>query len=352
MQIRFQRERVMKVLFLVQGYKVAASRYRVLQYVPYLNGEGIGTTVSLYPRNPVELARFLKSLPEYDCLFLQRKRFTGAVLSLVRKRARRIIYDFDDSVMYRNSKAGSPYSRTRMKHFADMVKASDLIIAGNRFLMEQALPYNEDVAVIPTALDGNRYIAKDHGKTKERVTLGWIGDHGSIHYMERMKPVFEEIGKKYSRAELSIVCDVFIDCENIPVVKKMWSQETEVADLQYMDIGLMPLMNDLWSEGKCGLKILQYFGVAVPAVCTPVGVNRDVVRDGVNGFYANSPEEWINKISALIEDAALRREMGLKGRDIVMKEYTIEACAPKLIDIIRDVSPFRLKGPDRNGNGG
>ncbi len=159
--------------------------------------------------------------------------------------------------------------------------------------------------------------------------------------MEKMKPIFEEIGKKYPHAELSIVCDIFIDCENIPVIKKMWSHETEIADLQDMDIGLMPLVNDLWSEGKCGLKILQYFGVGVPAVCTPVGVNKDVVQNGMNGFYANSPEEWIEKISTLIEDQALRKAMGTRGRDAVMREYTIEACAPRFIDIIRDVSGSR-----------
>ncbi len=334
----------MKALFLIQGHKVAASRYRVLQYLPYLNTAGIETAVSLYPRNPVELARLLVALPTYDCVFLQRKRFSGALLSLVRKRARKIVYDFDDSVMYRNSKAGSPHSKTRMKRFADMVKASDFVIAGNRFLMEQTLPFNSSVAVLPTALDGARYAPKDYGKKKERVTLGWIGDHGSIHYMEKMKPVFEKLGKMFPYAELSIVCDVFIDCDSIPVIKNVWSHETEIADLHNMDIGLMPLMNDLWSEGKCGLKILQYFGVAVPAVCTPVGVNRDVVRDGINGFYANSPEEWVEKLSILIRDENLRKEMGLKGRDAVMKDYTIEACAPKLIGILKRVSGIEAKG--------
>lgn len=343
--MHIQQERAMKVLFLVQGHKVAASRYRVLQYIPYLNNEGIETAVSLYPRSPIELARFLATLPEYDCLFLQRKRFSGAMLSLVRKRARKIVYDFDDSVMYRNSTAGSPYSKTRMRHFGDMVKASDHVIAGNHFLMEQTLPFNTNVTVIPTALNAARYIPKDYGQAKERVTLGWIGDHGSIHYMEKMKPVFEEIGKRHPDAELSIVCDIFIDCENIPVIKKTWSQETEIADLRDMDIGLMPLMNDPWSEGKCGLKILQYFGVAVPAICTPVGMNRDVVKDGLNGFYANSPEDWIEKISVLIKDAPLRKEMGARGRDIVMKGYTIEACAPRFTDIIRNVAGSELQKP-------
>lgn len=327
----------MKVLFLIQGEQVAASRYRVQQFIPYLNAEGIETEVRAYPATPAELIRFFSGLPRYDCLFLQRKRFSGPLLCLVRRRARKIVYDFDDSVMYRNSKAGSPHSKTRMKRFADMVKASDFVIAGNRFLMEQTRAFTDRVAVIPTAIDADRYIPKDYTKKKERVTIGWIGDHGSIHYMEKMKPAFEELGKRHPEAELSIVCDVFIDCENIPVIKKMWSRQTEIADLQDMDIGLMPLVNDLWSEGKCGLKILQYFGVAVPAVCTPVGVNKDVVTDGVSGFYARSPEEWLEKLSTLITNPALRKEMGLKGRQTVLKDYTVQACAPKLVKILKTV---------------
>jgi len=222
-----------------------------------------------------------------------------------------------------------------MKRFADMVRASDFVIAGNRFLEGQTRQFTDAVAVIPTAIDGDRYTPKDYDRPKERVTVGWIGDHGSIHYMEKMKPLFEELGKKYPNAELNIVCDVFIDCEHIRVIKKIWSQDTEVSDLKDMDIGLMPLMNDLWSEGKCGLKIIQYFGVGVPAVCTPVGVNRDVVRDGESGLYANSPREWLEKISVLIESPSLRKEMGLKGRETVLEGYTIQACAPKLIEIIK-----------------
>ena len=325
----------MKVLFLIQGFEVAASRYRVLQFIPYLNAEGIETEVSLYPGTPAEFTRFFRDLPGYDCLFLQRKRFSGPLLKLLRRRAKKIVYDFDDSVMYRNSKAASPHSKTRMKRFADMVRASDFVIAGNRFLEGQARQFTENAAVIPTAIDGDRYTLKDYDLARERVTIGWIGDHGSIHYMEKMKPIFEELGKRYPRADLSIVCDVFIDCENMHVIKKMWSRETEVSDLQEMDIGLMPLMNDLWSEGKCGLKILQYFGVGVPAVCTPVGVNKDVVRAGSSGLYANSPEEWLRNISILIEDPALRRQMGLKGRETVFEGYTVRACAPKLAEIIK-----------------
>ena len=236
--------------------------------------------------------------------------------------------------MYRNSTREDPVSRTRRRRFVSMVKASDFVIAGNEFLKEQVFPINSNVEVIPSSIDGERYDPKDYS-SKKGVTLGWIGDHGSIHYLEKMKPIFEEIGKRYPHTELKIVCDIFFDCEQMKVVKKEWRSEEEVTDLQSFDIGLMPLMDDPWSWGKCGLKIIQYQGVGVPVVCTPVGINRDLVEDGVNGFYAMTPDQWVEKLSILIEDASLREKMGREGRERVMERYTVQACAPRLFSIFQ-----------------
>jgi len=327
----------MKVLFLIQGYAVAASRYRVLQYLPYLESRGVEATVSLYPRTLKENIEFFRRLPEYDLLFLQRKRFNQPRLGWLRKRTKRIVYDFDDSVMYRNSKAKDPNSQTRKRRFIQMIRASDFVIAGNEFLKSQVFPFNPNVEVIPTAIDQERYHLKDYSIKKEKVTVGWIGDHGSIHYLEKMRPIFERIGERYPHSELEIVCDIFFDCEKISVVKKMWKPEEEVADLQSFDIGLMPLVDDPWSWGKCGLKIIQYQGVGVPVVCTPVGINRDLVEDGVNGFWARTPEEWENKISNLIEDSLLREKMGREGRMRVLEKYTVQSCAPRLFSILNRV---------------
>jgi len=174
-----------------------------------------------------------------------------------------------------------------------------------------------------------------------RVTLGWIGDHGSIHYLEKMKPLFEEVGEKYPQVELKIVCDAFFDCEHMKVIKKPWNSEHEVTDLQSFDIGIMPLMDDPWSWGKCGLKIVQYQGVGVPVVCTPVGINRDLVEDGVNGFWAKDPRDWVERLSTLIEKADLRKEMGQEGRERVLKKYSIQACAPRLFSILQRVAEKR-----------
>jgi len=324
----------MKVLFLIQGFTVAASRYRVLQYIPYLESKGLETTVSLYPRTLKENFQFFSDLPQFDVVFLQRKRFNQPRLGLLRKRAKRIVYDFDDSVMYRNSKAEDPISSSRRRRFIQMIKHSDFVIAGNEFLKTEALQFNPNVEVIPTAIDGERYPLRSYPVHQERVTLGWIGDHGSIHYLEKMRPIFERIGEIYPHVELKIVCDTFFDCDRMKVIKKNWSSEEEVHDLQSFDIGLMPLVDDPWSWGKCGLKIIQYQGVGVPVVCTPVGINKDLVRDGINGYWAMTQEEWEKKLFHLIENPDLREKMGREGRKRVLETYTCQVCAPRLLTIL------------------
>jgi glycosyltransferase involved in cell wall biosynthesis len=334
----------MKVLFLIQGFSIAASRYRVLQYIPYLESKGVEAEVSLYPRTLKENFQFFNNLSRYDIVFLQRKRFNQPRLALLRRKAKRIVYDFDDSVMYRNSKAKDPISSTRRRRFVLMVKNSDFVIAGNDFLRNQVLPFNPNVEVIPTAINQERYHLKTYPVEQERVTLGWIGDHGSIHYLEKMKPIFERIGERYPHAQLKIVCDTFFDCERVRVIKKNWSSEEEVADLQGFDIGLMPLVDDPWSWGKCGLKIIQYQGVGVPVVCTPVGINKELVEDGANGFWAMTPEEWEEKLSLLIENPSLRERMGREGRKRVMRDYTYEACAPRLFSILTRMMEKPAKG--------
>jgi len=331
----------MKVLFLIQGFSVAASRYRVLQFIPFLKSKGVEATVNLYPRTLKENFQFFNNVSLYDIVFLQRKRFNQPRLGLLRRRAKRIIYDFDDSVMYRNSKANDPLSPTRKRRFVQMIRNSDFIIAGNEFLKREVLPFTSHVEVIPSSIDEEKYPLKTYPVQQDRVTLGWIGDHGSIHYLEKMKSIFERVGEKYPHVELKIVCDTFFDCDRMKVIKKHWSSEDEVVDLQGFDVGLMPLVDDPWSWGKCGLKIIQYQGVGVPVVCTPVGVNRDLVEDGVNGFYAVTPGEWEEKLSLLIESSELREQMGREGRTRVLKNYTHQACGPRLFSILERVTKER-----------
>ncbi len=328
----------MKILFLVQDLDVAASRYRVLQYLPYLKEHGVQATVLPFQKGFFKKLKLFKSVNEYDILFIQRKRFPILWLKYIRKNARRIVYDFDDSVMYRNSRAANPESNTRVKMFKNMVNASDYVIAGNEYLQKNTTPFTHNVTIIPSPIDMSLYPLKKYSEKNDNITLGWIGATGSIHYLEKMKPVFEALGKKYEDLRLKIICNVFFDCDNITVEKKLWSEQEEVADIQSLDIGLMPLMDDPWSHGKCGLKILQCLATGVPVVCSPAGVNKEIVKNGVHGFWANTREEWIEKLEILINDPDRRERMGMEGRKRVIEHYSLEANAPRMLKIFQQLS--------------
>ena len=109
----------------------------------------------------------------------------------------------------------------------------------------------------------------------------------------------------------------------------------EVAEIGQLDIGIMPLTDDLWARGKCALKIVQYLAVGVPVVCSPVGMNRDIVRDGVNGFWTTTKREWVDRLGVLIEDPELRKQMGLAGRKIVEERYSLQVVGERLIELFK-----------------
>ena len=322
----------MKAVFFIQGFHVAASRLRVLQYLPYFKAAGIEAEVHEFPSGPAAWRAMLPVLKDARVVFVQRKRLPLYVLLLLRRMGKKIMYDFDDAVMFKNSLSAKPYSLRRKMSFKRMLKYTDLVIAGNGFLKAEADKYHRRVEILPTPVDGERYTAKTY-PDHEQVNIGWIGDHGSIHYMESYKDVWEGLGRRYGRRVcLTIICDTFIETREIETRKVPWSHETEIDALMALDIGVMPLFDDLWSKGKCGFKVLQYLGVGVPAVCTPVGINKDVVEDGVNGFWAGAKEEWRERLSTLIEDGEMRARMGMAGRQKIMDHYTVSACAPKLME--------------------
>ena len=174
-----------KVLFLIQGFEVASSRYRVLQYIPYLEKKDILATVVPFPKTILDKINIYPKISKFDILFLHRKRLPFFEHLYVRRKAKKIIYDFDDAVMVRNSTRENPYSITRFRRFVRTVKDSDYIFAGNRFLMEQAKKYNPNVMVLPTSIDLNNYPLKNWKIRSDNIIIGWIGDTGSLHYLEK-----------------------------------------------------------------------------------------------------------------------------------------------------------------------
>jgi len=328
----------MKVAFLIHSLEVNSCRYRVLQYLPYLKANGSDASIHFYRRTWKEKMKFYNTLGGYDVLYLHRKLFSPAEFWYIRRRARKIVYDFDDALMYRSTGRRNPKSFSRRLKFAYMMRRVNYIIAGNEFLRSEALRYNENVAVIPTAIDLSKYSLKKDYHPEGPVTIGWLGSSSTVKYLGRLMPTLENLSRKCPGMQLKIVSDQFLESPTLPVIKKPWSEEEEVNDLKSFDIGIMPLSDDLWSRGKCGLKILQYFSVGLPVVCTPIGINRDLVKNGVNGFWAESEEDWETNLLTLIREETLRKEMGLRGRKKVEEGYSLERNGPRILQILRTVA--------------
>lgn len=327
----------MRALFLIQGFDVPSSRYRVLQYLPHLKAAGIDATVTPFPETLLEQQRaYGTTAAEYDLVFLHRKRLSKFWIKTLRATAKKIAYDFDDAVMFRDTLSLSDQeSERRRRRFERTCRMVDLVLAGNRYLASFAEPLNANTHVLPTVVDLAKYASRAWVGTPQTVTLGWIGDTGSYAYLDGLRPVFEAIGREVPNVQLKVVSSRFPRYESLPVVPKRWKAEEELADLQSFDIGIMPLPDDPWSKGKCGLKLLQYMGAGVPVVCAPVGVNAEIVKDGVQGLHASSPEEWVAAVRKLASDAALRARMGKAAFERVKAGYSLQSAAPRLAALLK-----------------
>ncbi len=220
------------------------------------------------------------------------------------------------------------------KKTARIIQVSDHVIAGNAYLADYALKFNPNVSVIPTCIDTDLYQPKVHCETQGKVTLGWTGSITTIQHFNRAEEVLLRIKEKYGpKVSFLVIGDPSFEHEGLAIKGQAWNVETETEDLLRMDIGIMPLPDDEWSKGKCGFKGLQYMGSGIPTIMSPVGVNTEIVQDGVNGLLAFGEDEWFDKLCSLIEDASLRETLGAAGRRTVEEKYSVEVNAPKRLEV-------------------
>jgi glycosyltransferase involved in cell wall biosynthesis len=327
----------LNILFLVSGADRASTRYRVTQYFPYLESEGNHCEIMDLSNARKKWVTLYQKTARADVVFVQRKLFSIWEVFLLRKFSKILVFDFDDSLMFKsNPKEFWPNYRQKTR-FKSNISRYDLVISGNEYLAEQAKNYNDYVVQIPTVVDLERYSFKGDSKIKDEIIIGWIGKQSTLKYLKKCAPFLEKAGELYPNVKLKIVADDFFDLEKLAVIKKNWNHNEEIADLHSFDIGIMPLENDPWTMGKCGLKLLQYMAVGVPVVCSPVGVNRDIVTHNVEGFWAETEQEWIDRMGQLIRDKELRWQMGFRGRQKVEKVYSLTVNAPKLLNNLQRV---------------
>ena len=328
----------MRIIFLTHSSD-QGHRFRVEQYFPYLRGHGVDPKWQPLPGSWLERLMIYRQLPSFGVVCIQRRLLPPFEFYWIRKKSSKILFDLDDAIMYRSSRSSRPHSFSRQLKFRWMVKGSDAVTVGNQFLKNEVLRVDpgKKIFIIPTCVDTNLYPQKKKISNRQEIILGWIGTKGNLRYLQKLEPVFETLRQRFPQIRLEIVSNDFYDSSTLPLVKKTWKLEDENEDLVSFDIGLMPLSDDLWSKGKCGLKIIQYLSVGVPVVCTPVGINSDIVKDGENGFWATTHQEWVDRLSTLIQNPELRYQMGLKGVETVKKEYSLIVTSEKFLQVLQSL---------------
>lgn len=346
--------------------KAASCRYRILQFLPFLERQGIECEVhplfggeyldrkfATGKISPSEvgasLARRLKliwSAENFDAVFMQYELFPyfpGTLLEkMLLRRKLPYIYDYDDAIFHQYDQHPNPAVRFSLKHkIAKVINAAAHVIAGNEYLARFAARVNERVSVLPTVIDLEKYPRqKEKGMAENRLTVGWLGSPSTSAYLKDIAAVLTQFCKE-TGAVVRLVGAGNIDLEGMHVERRDWSEATEVEEMNTFDIGIMPLTDDPWARGKSGFKLIQYMACGIPVVASPVGANREIVEDGVNGFHAITAEEWMSALKALHGNAELRETMGRAGRRKVEERYCLAVVAPKLEAVIRAVSSGR-----------
>jgi glycosyltransferase involved in cell wall biosynthesis len=319
----------MKALALVDSPDHVCCRYRLRAFEPALRAAGWVLTAQALARGTfARLAQFARAA-EYDVVILQRKLLPRWQFAVLRRNARRLAFDFDDAVLYRDSyDPRGPHSRRRAHRFRQTVCGADAVLAGNDFLADCALRGGaraERVQVIPTCIETRKYEPAARLEGKPGLDLVWIGSSSTLQGLERQRGLWERVGREVPGVRLRVICDRFPAFDGLPVVAVPWSEATEAADLAAGDVGISWVPDDLWSRGKCGLKVLQYQAAGLPVLANPVGVHPEMIEPGVSGYLPATDDEWVGAVWALAHDPALGARMRRAARANVDAFYSVAA---------------------------
>ncbi len=239
-----------------------------------------------------------------------------------------IVFDFDDAIWLPDENESGLKAIIKCKwKIKRIIKWSSVVSCGNAYLVRYASQFNGDVRLVPTVVDTVSSHFPREVKSFGLPVIGWTGSHSTLIYLDQVYPILEEL-QKTAAFTFRVICNKKPEV-NYPWLEYVeWSKETEIEDLSAIDIGIMPLPESRWSEGKCGFKIIQYLALEIPAVASPVGINKEIIINGVNGYLCSAEEEWIGRLTELLRFSEKRKTMGIEGRKLIIDSYSVEYASP------------------------
>jgi glycosyltransferase involved in cell wall biosynthesis len=345
----------------------ASERYRIYQFVPYLESVGfecevrpfaarelfravqVGRTTSQLfyaPFSCLKRAVDVYAVPRYDMVIIHREAFPffcPTIEKMVLRRHSRVVFSFDDAIYagHRdtpNKKYPWIYKMKYGPGVNEVLTKSVHVIAGSHRLAEHARQFNPQVSIIPTVVDAKRYTYRAPATSAECLTIGWVGTRSTSPYLLDIAPVLRQLGevfhgkirfRMYGDPQLRLPVPSY---ETLPFLL-----ESEIEDIGRIDIGIMPLPDNEWTRGKCAFKAIQYMALGIPTVSSPVGMASEIIKHNVNGLLASTPGEWFEALSRLIRDAELRRRLAEEGRKTVEAYYSLDLWAPRFANLLDQI---------------
>lgn len=249
-----------------------------------------------------------------------------------------VVFDFDDSIwIHAVSEANRRFAWLKnVEKIPRIVRLSHTVLAGNEYLAQWARAHSNNVHVVPTCVDTAHFAPRGGRAASDVVTIGWSGSPSTFAHLRPLLPVLERLKAKYGpRVRYRVMGDPSFSHPPLQLQGEAWTAPTELELLREMDIGLMPLPDDAWTRGKCGLKGLVSMSMGAATVMSPVGVNREIVTHGIDGFLAGDDDAWFAQLSELVEDAALRQRIGAAGRQTVIDRYSVQRWTPTLVELLK-----------------
>lgn len=342
-------ERALRVAAFTTGVDTPGSRFRIRQYGAALAQRGVlvrewPSRSGAYPptsrrarpawavRNLAARALDVARARDCDVTFLQREFLSTLVTLEPLTRAPRVL-DVDDAIWVWG---GDAFTRR-------LARLCDVVICGNAFLAEYFAAVHPHIELIPTVVDTDVYRPAPRASAAAPV-IGWSGSQSTLPLLETIDEPLAEVLRRHRDARLRVLCDAPPRLRAVPAAQLElvpWSEERELAALQGMTVGVMPLDDSVASRGKCSLKMLLYMACGVPAVVSPVGANVAVLRAGEGSLAAASRDEWVDVLDALLRDPEHARRLGVAARAVVEREYSVTRWAGELARVLRDAAGER-----------
>ena len=354
---------VMKVLAIVPAvYDTSpGQRFRLEQWEPLLKEAGVEITYAPFEtaelrnvlyrkgnalskikaigRNLRQRKADVKRAGDYGLVYVFREAALLGPAWFERKIAQSgvpMVFDFDDAVFvaYKSPSNGYLSYLKFPGKTATICRLSAHVMAGNQYLADYALKENPNVTIIPTTIDTEKYTPPVRTAEPETLTIGWSGSFSTVQHLDTIREVLQELATT-EKFKLRVIGTPEYDLPGVETEAIQWRSDTEIEDLQKIDIGLMPLPDEDWSRGKCGLKALQYMALGIPTICSPVGVNSTIIQDSENGYLADAKDEWIKNLKVMLHSPELRKKIGMAGRKTVEDGYSAISQAPRVLQVFR-----------------